>query len=66
MLITYEEQIKEHRKEYNKEYYRKNKKQIKERVGKLYTCECGKTITFGGKARHEKSKFHTKYCEEQK
>jgi len=44
--------------EYKQKYY-------EETSAKLYTCECGKTLRFGGKARHEKSKFHIKYCEEQ-
>jgi len=69
-------QIKEHQKEYykenkeeilehQKEYREQNKAHIKERQGKLYTCECGKTLRFCGKARHEKTKCHIKYCEEQ-
>ena len=69
------EQLKEHNKEYykkyreehkeeNKKYREENKERIKERKAKLYTCECGKTITIGGKAKHEQTKFHIKYCQE--
>jgi len=58
------EKIKEYQREYDKEYHESNKERIKERKGKLYTCECGKTITIGGKAKHEQTKFHIKYCEE--
>jgi len=53
-------------KEKRKEYREKNIEKLKERKGKLYTCECGKTLTIDGKARHERTKFHIKYCEEEK
>jgi len=50
----------------DKERYEVNKETIKEYSAQLYTCECGKTLRFGGKLRHERTKFHINFCEEEK
>ena len=65
-MKKYRDEHKENQKEYDKEYHESNKERIKERKAKLYTCECGKTITIGGKSAHERTKFHIKFCEEEK
>ena len=48
-----------HRKEYKKEY----QKEYRKNISKI-TCICGKTLTKQHKARHEKSKKHIKYIED--
>jgi len=63
---NHKEERKEYHKEYDKEYHESNKERIKARKATLYTCECGKTITVGGKSAHERSKFHINFCEEEK
>ena len=47
----------------NKNYQQSEngKQKVRERQSKLYVCGCGKELTFGKKARHEKSLFHLKY-----
>jgi arginine utilization protein RocB len=59
------EKRKEQRKEYHednkekrKEYRDNNKEKKKEYNQKKITCECGRTITFLHKLRHERSKVH--------
>jgi hypothetical protein len=59
------EKIKENKKEYRennkdrfKEWCENNKEKIKEYRQNKFTCECGKTVTFINKARHERSKVH--------
>ena len=55
----------EYNKQYNKQYYEKNKDEIlikmKERHKVKYTCECGSTLTVGGKSHHEKSQRHINF-----
>jgi hypothetical protein len=77
----YQEEHKEEIKEKNKEYYEKNKEKrleqakeyneankekITERKKEKYTCVCGKTGLKCSKARHEKTKKHIKWVEENK
>ena len=51
----------EYDQKYSKEYYKNNKNTIKERECKPYVCECGRTIQYGIKARHFRSKVHQDY-----
>lgn len=52
-------------KEYNKEYYKKNK-EIKLKYNKeKITCPCGSVINRNSKSRHEKTKKHKKWVEQQ-
>ena len=76
----YRENNKDNVKEYKKEFYEKNKDKIKERVA-LYkinnkdkiaarkkqqiVCDCGKTYTRGHTARHNKTKKHITFIEQQ-
>jgi hypothetical protein len=39
-------------------YYQENKEKIKENASKKITCECGRTVTFQHKSRHERTKVH--------
>ncbi len=68
------EKLKEQTKEYkekhkdkidvmNKEYRMKNKEKIKDRNMIIISCECGCSITFGNKQRHEKTKKHIQLME---
>ena len=61
----YDEKRKEQRKIYNKEYYQKNKDKIKEydakRIHKKFICVCGSEIQERKKNRHEKSKKHINF-----
>jgi len=58
----YRENNKEKINEYNKEYYANNKEKLNEKNKEnnkvKYTCECGRIIRIGDKARHERSNFH--------
>jgi len=69
----YQEDNKEVIKEYKKQYREDNKEtiiqwqhqyradnidKIKEHRSKKYTCDCGSTSCYNGKARHERSKGH--------
>jgi hypothetical protein len=54
----YRENNKEKINEYAKEYRENNKEKILEWKNQRITCECGRTITFGNKAQHEKTKVH--------
>ena len=56
-------------KEYNQKYRKENKDKIqeykkdhrelhKEQYTKLFECECGKTIQWGSKSKHNKTKIH--------
>ena len=50
-------------------YYENKEKELermKQFQSQQYTCECGKTLTKGAKSRHEKTKKHLKYIEENK
>jgi hypothetical protein len=44
--------------ERHKKYYKDNKDKFIERTTKLYDCECGKTLRWGNKSDHNKTKFH--------
>jgi hypothetical protein len=66
------EHIKEYKKEYDKEYRENNKEHYKEyyennkeRLSKKHECECGSIIITANKARHEKSKTHCDYINNQ-
>lgn len=50
-------------KEYKKNHYLKNKQKILERQNQEFTCECGSTIKYGGKAEHMRSVKHKTYIE---
>ena len=54
---TNQDKIKEHMKA----YYKDNKDTILQGKCKPYTCECGRTIQYGIKARHFRSKVHKDY-----
>jgi hypothetical protein len=60
--IEYSKEYRENNKdkinEKKKEYYENNKEKINEMRMQKITCECGRTTTFGNKAKHEKSKVH--------
>jgi len=58
---NYRKKYIEEKKDYHKEYYEKNKETILDKQSQKITCECGKTIRFGGKAEHEQSLFHKKF-----
>ena len=73
LLVSKPEELKEmHAKYYeknkeqidinNKEWYEKNKN----RLGEKHICSCGGKYTFSHKNRHEKSKKHIKWVEENK
>jgi hypothetical protein len=51
-------------RENNKEklilYRENNKEKVAKHKAEIYTCECGKTLTRGHKARHEKTQKHLK------
>jgi adenylate kinase family enzyme len=61
-IKEYLEENKEYFKEKTKEYYENNKDKINEWRMQKITCECGRTITLGNKAQHEKSKIHINNC----
>ena len=48
-------------KEQKAYYYKNNKDKIKDKVCKPYTCECGRTIQYGNKTAHCKTKVHQDY-----
>jgi len=54
------------RKEYGKKYREENKEKIEERKKIKYTCCCGLVLTREAKIRHEKSKKHIQWIEENK
>jgi hypothetical protein len=75
-IREYREANKEKKKEYNKQYgevnkekiseqkkqyHQANKEKINEQKKQTFTCECGRTITLGDKARHLKSNVHTNF-----
>ena len=55
------ERNQEHIKQHRKEYYEQNKEKILDKCKELYTCECGKELTYSHKSRHLKSKTHLDY-----
>jgi hypothetical protein len=48
---------------YDRQYVIDNKEEITTKSKKSFTCECGKTITWGYKSKHFKTKFHLQYME---
>ena len=60
-IKEYRDNNKEKKKEYMKEYYEDNKEKIKENNQKKITCECGRTIIFRHKPRHERTKIHQNF-----
>lgn len=48
-------------KERKKEYYEANKEQINEKKKVIYTCVCGSELRLSDKTRHERSKKHTAF-----
>jgi len=67
--ITYEKRA-DYFKEYNNkteiinrkhEWYIANKEKQSTKAATLYVCDCGKELTLGKKARHEKTQFHLNY-----
>lgn len=64
-IKEYRETHKKEKAETNVKYRLKNKEILKEKKGKLCTCEiCGVIYTHNHKSRHEKSKFHINKLEE--
>jgi len=61
-LEKYREDNKDKIKENKKEYYKNNTDKIKEYRSQKITCDCGRTITLGNKAEHEKRKVHIDNC----
>ena len=55
---------KEHNKEIHKKYYQDNREKISERRRRKLTCECGRVISFGSKAKHKKSLIHQELISE--
>jgi hypothetical protein len=48
---------------WHRQYRADNKEEITTKSKKSFTCECGKTITWGYKSKHFKTKFHLQYME---
>jgi hypothetical protein len=48
---------------YNRQYNEEHKEEMATKRKQTFTCECGKTITWGEKTRHFKTKFHKHYIE---
>ena len=49
-------------KERKHEWYLANKERTQAKTSERYVCSCGKELTIGKKARHEKTKFHIDNC----
>ena len=60
-LKNYSVKYRETHKEERDKYIKDNKEKIAEKVGEIWTCECGRDITWGNKARHMKAKIHRRY-----
>ena len=56
----------EYYKKYSKKYYQKNKQKINEKLKEKITCECGATITKCNKPRHNKTKKHINFINNNK
>ena len=61
----YREDNKEKFKQYSKNYREDNKDKHSQRCKIKYTCECGSLLSKGNKARHEKSKKHINFINNQ-
>ncbi len=59
----YKEKHKDKVDEMNKQYRMENKDKFKERNMEIIKCNCGCSITFGNKQRHEKTKKHIQLME---
>jgi hypothetical protein len=59
----YQQDNKAHLVEYHKSWYDANRERILEKDGDKIQCQCGKTFTFGHKARHARCKRHQRYLE---
>lgn len=57
------EKKKEYNKEYGKLYRENNKEYIEKRRGETIICSCGKNIRKDSILRHEKSKFHKDFIQ---
>jgi hypothetical protein len=55
----YYEQTHEQILEYQKQYYEKNQEKLKQKI----ECECGSVFRITDKARHKRTKKHTKWLE---
>ena len=60
----YRDENKEQKKETDKAYREANKEKIKERKTQPFLCECGCTIQWDEKARHQKTQKHLKLMEQ--
>jgi hypothetical protein len=60
--IKYVENNREHITEYKHNWYEENKARQLAIQGQKYTCICGKTLTIGHKARHERTTQHIEFC----
>jgi len=47
--------------EYRRNYYHKHKDTMNEYYKKKFICNCGKSLTVGGKAKHLNSDHHLEY-----
>jgi hypothetical protein len=61
----YRDKNKEIVKLKKKKYYEKNREKISKRNKEKYTCVCGSTFSIVNKLRHNKSKKHLKFIEQQ-
>lgn len=59
--IFNEENRKTKTKIRNERYYKENKEETLKKQGKKYQCNCGKILTIGKKARHNKTKVCIAY-----
>ena len=57
-------EYKEKHKEELKLYYQEQYIKSKDKLSKSIACECGRTYTFGHKARHLKSQTHQNYLKQ--
>lgn len=62
----YIETHKEDKKEYDKKYREENKEQLKLKHQEIITCCCGSELTKKHKLRHERSKKHIQFIEQNK
>ena len=60
-----EQNVKPETKARKHEHYIENKEKYNAKAATRYVCNCGKELTLGKKARHEKTEFHLNYIKEQ-
>lgn len=63
--IKHKEQMATYYKKHNKDYYIQHREQLLIKHKKKYTCECGSTISCGGKSLHLKTLKHCQSIESQ-